>query len=54
MALLDSLSGSDGDNDDDDDTAFEASSIAAYNPQRNHFGNSRFDSQEYVPGLEDL
>jgi hypothetical protein len=52
MALMDSLSGSDG--DDDDDTASEASSVAAYDPQINYFGNSGFDSQEYVPGLEDL
>jgi hypothetical protein len=54
MALLYSLSGSDGDNDDDDDDAYEASSVAAYDPQRNYFGNSGFDSQEYVPGIEDL
>jgi hypothetical protein len=55
MALLDSLSGSDNDNDDDDDDdASEASSVSAYDPQRNYFGNSSFDSQEYVPGIEDL
>jgi hypothetical protein len=57
MALLDSLSGSEGDNDDNndnDDTASEASSVAAYDPQRNYFANSIFDSQEYVKGIEDL
>jgi hypothetical protein len=56
MALLDSLSASDGDddNDDNDDVSSEASSVAAYDPQKDYFGNSGFDSQGYVPGIEDL
>jgi hypothetical protein len=49
--MLDSFNDSD---DDDDDAASEASSVAAFDPQRNYFGNSGFDSQDYVPGLEDL
>jgi hypothetical protein len=51
MALLDSLSGSDGDDDEDDGS--EASSDIP-DPQRNLFGNSGFNTQDYVPGLEDL
>ena len=49
MALLDSLSGSD---DDDDDS--ETSSSAVPNPQRQLFDNSRFETQDYIPGLEDF
>jgi hypothetical protein len=51
MALLDSFSGSDG--DDDDDNGFEAS-FDIPDPQRNLFGNSGVNTQDYVPGLEDL
>ena len=50
MALLDSLSGS----SDDDEDGFEASFDAAFNSQRDLFGNLSFDSQEFVPGIEDL
>jgi hypothetical protein len=50
-AMLDSFNDSD---DVEDDTASEASSVAAFDPQRNYFGKSRFDSQDYVPGLKDL
>jgi hypothetical protein len=38
----------------DEDEDFDASSNASINPQREFFGNSGFDSQEYFPGLEDL
>jgi hypothetical protein len=51
MALLDSFSASDGDNDD---VSSESSSVGAYDPQIDYFGNSGFDSQGYVPGIEDL
>jgi hypothetical protein len=48
-AFLESLDvGSDEDEDSD------ASSNASINPQRELFGNSGFDSQEYFPRLEDL
>ena len=50
MALLESSS----DSDYDDNTSFEASSVAAFNPQRDYFGNSGFDSQGYVPWIDDL
>jgi hypothetical protein len=50
-AMFDAFNASD---DDDDDDASEASSVAVYDPQRKYFGNSGFDSQDYVPGLEDL
>ena len=49
MALLDSLSGSD---DDDDDS--ETSSSAVSDPQRQLFGNSGFETQDYILGLEDF
>jgi hypothetical protein len=39
---------------DEDDEESDASSEATINPQREFFGNSRIDSQEYFPGLEDL
>jgi hypothetical protein len=51
IALLDSLSGSDGDDDEDDGS--EASSNIL-DSQRILFGNSGFNTQDYVPGLEDL
>jgi hypothetical protein len=41
-----------GSEEDDEDS--DASSEATINPQREFFGNSGFDSQEYFPGLEDL
>ena len=44
MALLESSSNS----DDDDDTSSKAFSVAAFDPQRDYFGNSDFNSQEYV------
>jgi hypothetical protein len=49
MALLDSLSASSGEDED----GSEASSNVP-NTQRNLFGNSSFDTQDYVPGIEDL
>ena len=51
MALLDSLSGSD---DDDADASSSGSFVAAYDPQRDYFGNLGFNSQGYVPGIKDL
>ena len=48
MALLDSLSGSDGDDDD----GFETSLSAVPDPQRHLFGNFGFETQDYIPGLE--
>jgi hypothetical protein len=39
---------------DEDDEESDASSNASINPQREFFGNSVIDSQEYFPGLEDL
>jgi hypothetical protein len=50
MALLDSLSASDGDDEED---GSEASSDVP-DPQRNFFGNYGFDTQDYVQGIEDL
>ena len=38
------------DQDEELDASFEATS----NPQRELFGNSGFDTQEYFPGLEYL
>jgi hypothetical protein len=51
MTLLDSFSGSH--DDDDDDNGSEASSTIP-DPQRNLFDNSGVNTQDYVPGLEDL
>jgi hypothetical protein len=49
-AFLESLDvGSDEDGEESD-----ASSEATINPQRELFGNSGVDTQEYFPGLEDL
>jgi hypothetical protein len=48
--MLDSFNES----DNDDDTASEASSAPVFDPQRNYFGNSGFDSPDNVLGLEDL
>ena len=48
MALLDSLSGS----DDDDDS--KTSSSVVPDPQRQLFDNSGFETQDYIPGLEDF
>ena len=39
---------------DEDEEESDVSSEATGNPQRELFGNSRFDSQEYFPGLKDL
>jgi hypothetical protein len=50
MALLDSLSASDG--DDEEDCSKASSDVP--DPQRNLFGNSGFDTQDYVLGIEDL
>jgi hypothetical protein len=47
-AFLESLDvGSDGEE-------YDASFEATINPQRELFGNTGFDSQEYFPELEDL
>jgi hypothetical protein len=37
---------------DDDEEESNASSEATINPQREFFGNSGFDTQEYFPGLK--
>jgi hypothetical protein len=39
---------------DEDEEESDASSEATINPQREFFGNSGVDTQEYFPGLEDL
>jgi hypothetical protein len=39
---------------DEDDKESDTASNAPINPQREFFGNSGFDTQEYFPGLEDL
>jgi hypothetical protein len=41
-----------GSNEDEEES--DASSEAIINPQRELFGNSGVDTQEYFPGLEDL
>jgi hypothetical protein len=48
-AMLDSFNET-----DDDDTASEASSASVFDPQRNYFGNSSFESPDNIPRLEDL
>ena len=50
MVLLDSLSGSDGDDEDGSET----SSSVVPDLQRQLFGNSGFETQDYIPGLEDF
>ena len=49
-AFLESLDG--GSNEDEEES--NASSEATVNPQRELFGNSGFDTQEYFLGFEDL
>ena len=50
MALLDSLNESDGDDED----GYETSSSVVPDPQRQLFGNSEFETQDYIHGFEDF
>jgi hypothetical protein len=51
---LKSLLDSQNDNFDEDEEDSEASLEATVDPQRELFGNSRFGTQDYYPGHEDL
>lgn len=52
MALLESLSACSGDDEDEDGS--KASLETTFDLQRNLFGNSGFDTQDYVLGIEDF
>jgi hypothetical protein len=49
MALLDSLGASSGDDENDSDASSNVP-----DPQRQLFGNFGFDTQDYIPGIEDF
>ena len=49
-AFLESLDVGSDEDEEESDASFEATG----NPQRELFGNSGFDTQEYFPRLEDL